>query len=402
MRLLYTITAYPPSIGGAQILQHQLAIHLQNRGHEVQVISHWDRVRTDWLLGTTLKAPSKNFDYVVDGVSVHRMGFPVIDRFRMLPSVMVYYALMDKALASISNAILRRIETHVTDIDIVHNTRVGREGLSLASYNLARSRGVPFVLTPAHHPRWVGWRYRVYNRLYRCADAVIVLTQAEKATLVELGVKESRIHVTGMGPWIASQADPQAFLDKHGLSEPIVLFVGQTYPYKGYQQLLEATAIVWKSVPEVQFVFIGPSVMNSEEVFSCYPDPRIHRLGQVSLEEKTNALAACTLLCMPSTQESFGGVYTEAWSFAKPVIGCPIPAVKEVIDDQVDGYLVKQEPHAIAERIIDLVQNPERARAMGRAGKEKVRSRYNWLSLAERTEQIYHSVIQRRPHANDS
>jgi len=252
------------------------------------------------------------------------------------------------------------------------------------------------VLTPVHHPRWVGWRYRAYNRLYRDADAVIALTQAEKATLMKLGVAANRIYVTGMGPWLADRADPQAFLEKYGLKEPLVLFLGQTYPYKGYRQLLEATSTVWKAFPETQFVFIGPPVMNCEEVFTQYQDPRIHRLGQVSLQEKTNALAACTLLCMPSTQESFGGVYTEAWSFAKPVIGCPIPAVKEVIEDGVDGYLVAQEPQAIAERIIDLLQNPERARAMGKAGQDKVNRSYNWPTLAERTEEVYRSVLQQR------
>lgn len=396
MRLLYTITGYPPSIGGAQILKHLLAIHLQARGHQVQVVTHWDSVRTDWLLGTTLNAAGKGFDYGIDGVSVHRIGYSTADRLKMLPFVPVYYALMDVALTSISGIIQRHLEPHSSGIDLVHNTRVGREGLSLASYNLARSRNVPFVLTPVHHPRWVGWRYRTYNRLYRHADAVIALTQAEKATLIELGVEKSRIYVTGMGPWLADHADPQAFLDKYGLQEPLVLFIGQTYPYKGYRQLLEATSTVWRSFPETQFVFIGPPVMNCEEVFTQYRDLRIHRLGQVSLQDKTNALAACTLLCMPSTQESFGGVYTEAWSFAKPVIGCPIPAVKEVIEDGVDGYLVRQESQAIAEGIVDLLQDPERARAMGRAGQEKVNRSYNWPALAERTEEVYRSAIRRR------
>lgn len=398
MRFLYTITAYPPSIGGAQILQHLLAIHLQALGHQVQVVTHWDSVRTDWLLGTTLKADGKSLDYTVDGVSVHRIGFSAAERLKMLPFVPIYYAFMDVALTSIAGTIQRHVESCASGIDLVHNTRIGREGLSLASYNLARSRNIPFVLTPVHHPRWVGWRYRTYNRLYRNADAVIALTQAEKATLIKLGVEESRVHVTGMGPWLADRADPQSFLRQHGLREPIVLFVGQTYPYKGYRQLLEATTTVWKHVPEAQFVFIGPPVMNSEDVFRQYPDPRIHRLGSVSLEEKTNALAACTLLCMPSTQESFGGVYTEAWSFAKPVIGCPIPAVREVIADQVDGYLVEQEPQVIAERIVDLLQNPARAQAMGRAGQEKVKRHYNWPSLAERTEAVYRSVIRQRLH----
>lgn len=156
MRLLYTITAYPPSIGGAQILQHQLAIHLHARGHDVQVVSYWDTVRTDWLLGTTLKAPGDSRDYTVDGVPVHRMGFSVTDRLMMLPFVPLYYPVMDMALPPIARIIQRKVEPYASGVDVVHNTRIGREGLSEASFNLARSRNIPFVLTPVHHPRWVG------------------------------------------------------------------------------------------------------------------------------------------------------------------------------------------------------------------------------------------------------
>jgi glycosyltransferase involved in cell wall biosynthesis len=95
---------------------------------------------------------------------------------------------------------------------------------------------------------------------------------------------------------------------------------------------------------------------------------------------------------VPSSQESFGGVYTEAWNFAKPVIGCSIPAVAEVIADGVDGLLVNQEAGAIADRICYLLLNPSVAQAMGEAGKCKVESRYSWDYLAQLTEQIYCSV----------
>ncbi|MFN2226686.1 MAG: glycosyltransferase family 1 protein, partial [Anaerolineae bacterium] len=56
MNLLYTITGYPPAIGGAQAYMHELARQMIGQ-HSVQVAAHWDRTRTDWLLGTTLRAP---------------------------------------------------------------------------------------------------------------------------------------------------------------------------------------------------------------------------------------------------------------------------------------------------------------------------------------------------------
>jgi glycosyltransferase involved in cell wall biosynthesis len=114
----------------------------------------------------------------------------------------------------------------------------------------------------------------------------------------------------------------------------------------------------------------------------------------VSLAVKTAALAACDLLCVPSTQESFGGVYTEAWSFGKPVIGCPIPAVKAVITDGQDGYLVEQEAAAIADRINYLLHHPDQGARLGQAGYAKVQGRYSWPQLARQTLAVYDQLVQ--------
>jgi glycosyltransferase involved in cell wall biosynthesis len=309
----------------------------------------------------------------------------------MAPFVPIYYPLMDAALPPIA-AILQR-QLRDCPADLIHNVRIGREGLSYASLQEAHRRDVPFVLTPVHHPRWVGWRYRAYNRLYEMADAVLALTNVERQTLVSLGVRDERITVTGSGPNLAEQANPQAFRERYQIAGPMVLFVGQHYPYKGYQQVLDAARLVWACIPEAQFVFIGPPVQEAERVFALYSDRRIHRLGVVSLQDKTDALAACSLLCLPSTQESFGIVYTEAWHFGKPVIGCNIPAVAEVITDGVDGCLVRQEPAAIADRIIELLLNPGLAEQMGAAGRQKAAAHYTWARVAARTEQAYQLAL---------
>ena len=253
--------------------------------------------------------------------------------------------------------------------------------------------GFPLCSPRCITTRWVGWRYEAYIRLYRSADAILALTQAEKRILMDLGVREERIFVTGMGPVLAQNADPAGFLSEHNIDGPVVLFVGQHYRYKGYRELLQAAPFVWQRLPEAHFVFIGPAVGQWSATIEALQDRRIHRLGQVSLQVKTDALAACALLCLPSTQESFGGVYTEAWSFGKPVIGCAIPAVSEVIQDGVDGCLVAQEPAAIAERILDLLTDAGRAARMGNAGKRKVEEHYTWEKLAERTEQAYHAAL---------
>jgi glycosyltransferase involved in cell wall biosynthesis len=394
MNLLYTLMAYPPSTGGAQLYLHHLAQQMKER-HRVQVVSQWDQHRTDWLLGTTLRAPGSDYYYIIDGVRVHRLGLSLWEKISLAPSIPIYYPLMQVALPPIATCLERHLYPYMAQVDLVHNVRAGREGLSYASFQVARRRGVPFVLTPVHHPRWIGWRYRAYLDLYRSADLVLALTSTEKQVLMELGVREERIAINGMGPVVAEQADAATFRARHHIDAevPLVLFLGQHYRYKGYQQVLQAARLVWQRVPEAHFVFIGPPVGQSERVFHAYADRRIHRLGRVDLQQKTNALAACTLLCVPSTQESFGGVYTEAWHFGKPVIGCAIPAVSEVITDGVDGYLVDQEPAQIAERICSLLLNPSEAQAMGVAGQRKVEEHYTWPKIAQRTEQAYRQVV---------
>jgi glycosyltransferase involved in cell wall biosynthesis len=319
----------------------------------------------------------------------------------MLPFVALYYPLLRVSAAAIADPLAHYLEPFAATVPLIHNVRIGREPLSYASYQVARNRDIPFVLTPVHHPRWKGWLYRAYTDLYKRADAVLALTEVERDMLTAYGVDRRRIHVIGMGPILASGPQPEVFLEKYHIQPPIVMFLGQHYPYKGYRQLLEAADLVWRKVPETSFVFAGPAVGRSERVFREFADGRIRRLGSIPLQTKTDALAACSLLCVPSTQESFGGVYTEAWSFAKPVIGCKIPAVAEVISDGVDGFLVAQDAEEIADRICYLLLNPDRAHAMGLKGQLKVQTRYTWERIAQSTEAAYQAVLGGREASDE-
>lgn len=391
MRICYTLTSYPPAIGGAQLCFHALARAL-SPAHEVQVVAQWRDNRTDWLLGTTLLAPWNPRPYAVDGVAVTPLRLSAGDRLRLAPLAAAYYPLKDAALPGISRILQRRLAEVCGAPDVIHNGRIGREGISCASRDLARRLDVPFVFTPFHHPRWVGWFYRAYIRLYQEADAVIALTHVEKQTLAALGVAEERIHVTGMGPILAQRHDAAAFRARHGITGPMILFVGQKYPYKNYEAVLAAAPLVWARWPDARFVFIGPRTRHSQRVFAAQTDPRILELDIVGLEEKTSALAACDVFCMPSSQESFGGVFVEAWLMGKPVIGGDIPAVREVISDGLDGFLASADPAQIADRIHILLGDPAMAARMGEAGRGKALANFTWDKLAAKTLAVYEGL----------
>jgi glycosyltransferase involved in cell wall biosynthesis len=364
------------------------------KSHGLEVVTHWAETRTDWLLGTTLRAPREATTYEMDGVPVHLVSLTSDERVKISPLVAGYHLVQGPAIARISDLLVQHLEPFADQIDLVHNGRMGREGLSFASLKLARRLEVPFVLTPFHHSRWENRFYRHYLNLYREADGVIALTEGEKGALLRLGVKPERVFVTGMGPILAPAADAVSFRQSFDIKGQMILFLGQKYRYKGLSALLEAAPAVWTRFPDARFVFIGPRTRYSRLRFRGCDDCRVLELGAVDLETKTNALAACDLLCLPSTQESFGGVFLEAWMMGKPVIGGDAPAVRCVIEDDVNGYVVKQDPRPIAERIIHLLERPALGEKMGAAGQAKTQAHYTWKRLVEKTEAVYRAVLR--------
>ncbi len=98
---------------------------------------------------------------------------------------------------------------------------------------------------------------------------------------------------------------------------------------------------------------------------------------------------------MPSRHETFGLGYLEAWLHRKPVIGCDIPPMREVIGEH--GLLVPQRPAELAQAIVRLVEDPDLRRAMGDGGHAKVLERWNWELVMDRVEGAYERALADAP-----
>lgn len=399
MNILYTITTYPPSIGGAQIHTHEVLRRLVG-AHRIRVVGFWDDNRTDWLLGTTIRVRPRPRRYTIDGVDVTLMHFSAIQKARMLPALPLYFPAIGQAAPWIAREVLQILRQHTRAWcpDVVHASRVGREPLSLASLRLARDLGVPFVLTAHHHPRFESYFHRVYHRLVAEADAVIARTEWERSRLIAFGARPERVVVHGVGPVLAETHDAARFVERYGLrGRRIVLFVGHKYRYKGLEAMVSALPLVRRRVPDAVMVFIGPPTPFSERYFRRLRGVEgITELPAVDLQTKTDALAACDVLCLPSRQEAFGGVFTQAWSLGKPVIGGRIPATAEIIDVGRDGFLSGSAPEELAARIVDVLSSPDRAAEMGRLGREKVARQFAWNVLTARLAALYANLCAGR------
>jgi len=236
---------------------------------------------------------------------------------------------------------------------------------------------------------------RNFFRLLRRADGVFVFTPDEYNAMIDLAVSPERVHTIGIGPRLSDTYDAAIFREKYGIRRNMVLFLGQKYPYKGFDVLIDAAPLVWRKYPDTSFVFMGPHYADSKKKILSLGDDRIVDIGQTNVFDplKASALAATDIFALPSRQEGIGGVYIEAWAMKKPVIACRIPFLP--IEDGADGFLVQQNSHELAERIIWLLDHPEESAVMGARGFDKVQQKYNWSHIVSYIEKIYFDEIDR-------
>lgn len=257
---------------------------------------------------------------------------------------------------------------------------------------LADAWRVPFAITPASTlSTWTDQAAGL--AVCKEANVLFVLTKAEGEQLVQCGLAPQKLVLIGQGPQLTGEPDPEDFRRRYGINGPMVLFLGRKAHFKGYKLLLEATKHVWSQYPTTAFVFIGPCWdADCAEVFAAFAEPRIIEIDQVGEQEKHNALAACDLLCLPSTADVFPLVYVEAWSCGKPVIASYFPGVQEIVRHGQDGLIVAPESAAIAEAIQRLLCEPHQRHMMGRAGLERVKKQLNWNVVADHIEAAYTTI----------
>jgi glycosyltransferase involved in cell wall biosynthesis len=398
MRIIHTATAYYPSVGGAQLHWLTIGRMLRERGHVVSAIAQWKDQRNRYLLDSTLLAPWGDDHYEAEGITVQRVQPTLAARCWMAPLIPLCVPFPELGYPPIERWFARRFAARAPQTDVVHNIRIGREHFSWASWRLAQKRRARFFITPNYSPRMQtrlgGFVMRRFYRLLRLADGVFVFTQAEADEMQRLGVERPKVCQIGVGPLLAPTWDAAAFKARFGIRAKMVLFLGQKLAYKGFDVLLAAAPRVWKRQPETSFVFIGPHYDDSQQQILQLGDPRVVDIPRVDAMDplKASALAATDVFALPSRQEGIGGVYIEAWAMGKPVIGCRIPFL--TIEDGADGFLVEQDPEALAARILQLIESPELARSMGERGRAKVSRDYSWETIVDRVEDVYQRSLR--------
>lgn len=390
-RVTLSAFRYAPAIGGAENYARRLLKEIGPR-LDFNVATLLKTQRTDWLAALIRGERDNPEKYEVDGREVTAIDrWPATTRAALTALTPAYHFPGSPAPWLMGGLLAPHLARFLDGTQVVHNVFMGREAFSAGFLIAANKRRLPFVFTPLRHKRPMGWNSPAFKRLYAQSDAVIALTQGEADWLASQGAPRSRLHVIGLGPQNDPAATPELARQKLQMDKKIVLFIGQLHTYKGFRALLEAAGIL-STRRDTLFVFVGPDVRGNASAFSGRGS-NVTWLGPVSPELRDSLFSACAVLCVPSSRESFGSVIVEAWACGKPVVGGPAGATRELIEDGVDGFVVPQEPQAIAERLTRILDDPALAHAMGGKGKEKVRQKYGWDAIAHAHVAIYRSLI---------
>ena len=246
-------------------------------------------------------------------------------------------------------------------------------------WSATRSGNKPFVVTPFAHPGH--WGDDLLNaRLYKAAESVIALLPGEADFYTTLGVKRDLITVI---PVAAPPLQEGSSVTKDAR---IVLCLGVKRRYK-YKALLDAIPRV--TAPDVRFVFVGPETSESEADFATADDPRIVRIGKVDESGKWGWLHAADVLCLPSVSEILPVSILEAWRTETAVVVAEGRFTRDLVSDGEDGIVSAGDAESIASAVEEALADPDRLRAMGRAGAAKVAERFEPAMVVAQHEALY-------------
>lgn len=109
-------------------------------------------------------------------------------------------------------------------------------------------------------------------------------------------------------------------------------------------------------------------------------------------------LSAIDIFCLPSLQQGLGVMMLEAMALGRPVIASGVGGVLSVIEDNVSGLIVPpSDSRSLADRIIELLQNRERARTIADTGRQLIRDRFNENRMLDEVISVYREVNESTP-----
>jgi glycosyltransferase involved in cell wall biosynthesis len=281
-------------------------------------------------------------------------------------------------------------------IDIAHSHE-----FSMAVYGgwAAWRAGIPHVIT-MHGSRYYASRLRrrlaLRAAIALSAATVAVSTPLAQAISDDLGVKRSRILMIANGVRYV-RPERMTLRDELGLraDDRLIVAVGNLYPVKGHQHLVDALALIATKYPRLHVAIAGRGGL--EEVLrsraaDVHLTDRLHLLGLRS--DIPAILAAGDIFALPSLSEGLPLALIEAMFAARPIVATDVGEVGVALDGGRAGVLVQPgNVYALASALDALLAEPVRAKTLGERAASHARAHYSLTRMVSRYANLYERAL---------
>lgn len=301
---------------------------------------------------------------------------------------------------------LRRFARHLREreIEVVHTydfyTNIfGMAGAMLARVpvRIASRRCTAGIYTPA--------QLSVELYAYHLAQAIVANSEAVREQLIEEGVRREKI-VTIHNGLDVSRVRPRPDLTRR---EALAMFdlpldaerryvtivANMNFEVKDHPTFLRAAARVRAASPSAAFILAGEGQLTGSLRALAAELGLEHDVYFTGRCMNVAELLMISDVCVLSSKaEGFSNSIIEYMAAARPVVATDVGGAREAIRDGETGYLVKPgDDESMAERIISLLSDVERARSMGERGRQVAQERFSCDALFERTHNLYDRLL---------
>jgi glycosyltransferase involved in cell wall biosynthesis len=402
MNITYVIKrTLPDPLSGSERYIHDLARYMQEK-YSVEIIATGQAESSDSKLiygGVQVKT-FKEFPvrYLTGGITY------VVRKLNRQWLLDLYSKPFDGFIHSASWGIFsvsmkNYLQSH--NFELIHSAAIPT-ATALLSWRISRKKKIPFVFTPFLHYELTDFKVPWVKSLLRESSHLIAVTNKEKEKLIEFGVSESKIQVIPLGVdyRIYSKSNLNSFRKTKGLTEDLfVILIPRKSKEKGTYDTLKAIVNLSQKYNKLGLILLDKTSKYDEPILTAYKQTltlngvKVIDLGFVSGQNLIQAYQASDVVVEPTSADSFGYVFLEAWACGKPVIAANYGAISDVVLDGLNGLLVKfGDWEGIEKALISLIDDVKLRIKLGENGRQDVLKKYTIENMVQKTEHVYDLV----------
>lgn len=187
---------------------------------------------------------------------------------------------------------------------------------------------------------------------------------------------------------------------KYNILTPYVVIMAASFYFKKkYDLFVEIANEVCKIRDDITFIGVGGTEKGAEEEYTkiktlAAPNKRILLPGKITDVEAL--INACDIGVLFTYGEGMPNAIIEYMALGKPVIANDLGGINEIVKEDINGYLIKEDNASqFAKLIMYLIDNKQKRKVMGEAGKSLFRSSFSLEKMGKRFEDIYKYALEK-------